>query len=64
VGKYPAPDFFSIHKDNGQVRVIKDLMTDTLRSDKYTVSGTLIIIITTPGFTNLSSEMQNHKEKS
>ncbi len=38
VGDYPAQDFFSIHPQNSQLRVVKNLKADSLRSAKYVVS--------------------------
>jgi protocadherin Fat 4 len=35
VGDYPAQDFFTIHEETAQVRVKKDLKSDSLRSAKY-----------------------------
>ena len=55
VGDYPAQDFFRINKENAEIRVRKDLKTDSLRSATYVVRGRLyelniIIVINRQGF--------------
>ena len=43
VGEYPAQDFFSVHLDNAEIRVIKDLREDSLRAPQYSVSSRLSV---------------------
>ena len=38
IGDYPAPSFFNIKEDDGQITVSNDLKTDNLKSTEYSVS--------------------------
>ncbi len=38
IGDYPAPSFFQIKEDDGQITVKNDLKTDNLKSTQYDVS--------------------------
>ncbi len=38
IGDYPAPSFFNIKDDDGQITVSNDLKTDNLKSTEYNVS--------------------------
>ena len=37
VGKYPAPSFFSVHNDTGQVTIAQRLTQDNLERNVYEV---------------------------
>ena len=43
IGDYPAPSFFRIKEDDGQITVSNDLKTDNLKSTEYNVSILFII---------------------
>ena len=38
IGDYPAPSFFDLDAETGQLSVARDLKSDNLKSEKYTVS--------------------------
>ena len=37
IGDYPAPSFFAIDRQNGNIRISKDLKADSLKTTQYTV---------------------------
>ena len=38
IGDYPAPSFFRLDPESGQLSIAKDLKSDNLKSEEYTVS--------------------------
>ena len=37
IGEYPAPDFFSVNGETGEITVARDLREDSLQLSAYTV---------------------------
>ncbi len=45
VGDYPAPSFFSINAQTGQIKIKADLKRDSLKSTNYRVGTSTSIIM-------------------
>ena len=37
IGEYPAPDFFSVDRDSGVIKLARDLREDSLQLSSYNV---------------------------
>jgi hypothetical protein len=49
VGIYPAPSFFDVDKDSGQIRIIRDLKEDQSATGVYVVNIPSPIILSATG---------------